>query len=140
MEADFGILPYPKYDEAQKNYYTTILRRYSVAAIPITASNSGNSAMIPEALAADGLQNIVPKYYEIALKNKYTRDEASGQVLDLIKNSLYLEFTDIYFTDLNSSVFFASNVIYEPEGTFVSSYMSKIGTWSANLDKLYEAN
>lgn len=140
MEVDFGILPYPKYDEAQENYYTTILRRYSVAAIPTTASNSANSAMILEALAADGAQSIIPKYYEIALKNKYVRDDASSQVLDLIKDSLYLEFTDMYYNDLGFSDFFAYHVIAEPEGTFVSKYTANMKAWSAKIEKLYEAD
>ena len=138
MEADFGIVPYPKYDEAQENYYTTILRSYSVAAIPTTAASSANSAMILEALAADGAQNIVPRYYEIALKSKYVRDDDSSKVLDLIKDSLYLEFTDIYYSDRGTSDFFPGYVLFETEGTFVSSYTAKYSSWSEKLDKLYE--
>lgn len=141
MEVDFGILPYPKAEESQKEYRTTILRRYTVAAIPGTAADSGNSALILEAMAAEGYDKIIPKYYEIALKNKYIRDESSSQVLDLIKSSLYLEFVDLYYTDLGGmSDFFAGYVMDSKAGTFASSWEKNSNTWSVKLEKLYEAN
>lgn len=141
MEVDFGILPYPKAEESQNEYRTTILRRYTVAAIPSTASDSGNSALILEAMAAEGYDKIIPKYYEIALKNKYIRDESSSQVLDLIKSSLYLEFADLYYTDLGGmSDFFAGYVMDSKAGTFASSWEKNSKAWSAKLEKLYEVN
>ncbi len=139
MEVDFGILPYPKYDEAQDAYYTTILRRYTVAAVPISASKSSNSALILEAMASDGYNNILPKYYEVALKGKYVRDESSSQVLDLIKSSLYLEFVDMYYADLGFSDFFSGYVMNNAAGTYASSFESNRTAWEAKLTKLYEA-
>jgi len=140
MEVDFGILPYPKYDEDQQEYYTTILRRYSVAAVPTTAADSANSAMILEALSADGAQSIIPRYYEIALKTKYVRDDTSSQVLDLIRDSRYLEFVDMYTGDLGFSDFFAGYLVDRNDGTFVSSYTANSKSWSAKLENLYKSN
>ena len=139
MEVDFGILPYPKYDEDQSRYYTTILRRYTVSAVPITASSADNSAQILEALSSEGSRTIIPKYYEIALKGKYVRDESSTQVLDLVKDSLYLEFVDMYYADLGWSDFFAGYVMSGTAGTYMSQYKSQEKVWSKKLDKLYEA-
>lgn len=140
MEVDFGILPFPKYDEQQSRYYTTILRRYTVAAVPITAADSSNSALILEAMAAEGCRTIIPQYYEIALKGKYVRDESSSQVLDLIKDSLYLEFVDMYYSDLGFSDFFVNYVLYNTPGTFASTYEKNRTAWETKLNKLYEAN
>ncbi len=139
MEVDFGILPYPKYDEEQADYYTTILRRYTVAAVPISAEKSSNSALILEALGSVGYNDILPKYYEVALKGKYVRDESSSQVLDLIKSSLYLEFVDMYYADLGFSDFFASYVMNNSAGTYASSFESNRTVWETKLEKLYEA-
>lgn len=139
MEVDFGILPYPKYDEEQENYYTTILRRYTVAAVPISASKSSNSALILEAMGSAGYNDILPKYYEVALKGKYVRDESSSQVLDLIKSSLYLEFVDMYYADLGFSDFFSSYVMNSPAGTYASSFEANRSAWEAKLTQLYEA-
>lgn len=137
MEVDFGILPYPKYDEQQERYYTTILRTYSVAAVPGTAVNSGNSAMILEALSADGYETIVPKYYEVALKNKYVRDDSSCMVIDLIKNSLYLEFLDMYYSEMDGFSDFFSGYTWSKAGTFVSEYNKKAPSVNKKLEQLY---
>lgn len=139
MEVDFGILPYPKYDEGQSRYYTTILRRYTVSAVPVTVTSADESALILEALSSEGSRTIIPKYYEIALKGKYVRDESSTQVLDLVKDSLYLEFVDMYYADLGWSDFFASYVMGGTAGTYMSQYKSQEKVWSKKLDKLYEA-
>lgn len=36
MESDYGILPYPKYNEAQEQYYSTVDCLASIFAIPAT--------------------------------------------------------------------------------------------------------
>ena len=139
MEVDFGILPYPKYDEEQSRYYTTILRRYTVSAVPISASSADNSALILEALSSEGYRSVIPRYYEIALKGKYVRDESSSQVLDLIKDSLYLEFVDLYYNDLGFSDFFAGYVMTAAEGTYMSQFQSNQKVWAKKLETLYKA-
>lgn len=137
MESDFGLLPYPKYSEEQSRYYDTILRRYTVAAVPNTAVSSENSAIILEALGSIGYTDILPKYYEIALKGKYVRDDASAQVLDLIRDSLWIEFVDIYYNDLAFSDYFADYAVNGKSGTYASSYEKQSKQWSKKLEKLY---
>ena len=139
MEVDFGILPYPKYDEEQSRYYTTILRRYTVSAVPISAASADNSALILEALSSEGYRSVIPRYYEIALKGKYVRDESSSQVLDLIKDSLYLEFVDLYYNDLGFSDFFAGYVMSGTEGTYMSQFQANQKVWAKKLESLYKA-
>ncbi len=139
MEVDFGILPYPKYDEDQDRYYTTILRRYTVSAVPVTAASADNAALILEAMSSEGRRSIIPKYYEIALKGKYVRDESSTQVLDLIKDSLWLEFVDMYYNDLGFSDFFASYVLNSTAGTYASQFKGNQKVWAKKLEGLYKA-
>ena len=139
MEVDFGILPYPKYDEGQDRYYTTILRRYTVSAVPISASSADDSALILEAMSSEGWRTVIPKYYEIALKGKYVRDESSTQVLDLVKDSLWLEFVDMYYSDLGFSDFFAGYVLSGTEGTYASQFKSNQKVWEKKIEKLYDA-
>ncbi|MBQ7719723.1 MAG: hypothetical protein IJT56_03980 [Clostridia bacterium] len=139
MQSDFGILPYPKYNEDQDRYYDTILRRYTVAAVPITAVSAENSAVILEALGSIGYTDIIPKYYEIALKGKYVRDDASAQVLDLIRDSLWIEFVDIYYNDLAFSDFFADYAVNGKTGTYASTYEKNSKQWTKKLEALYSA-
>lgn len=139
MNVDFGLIPYPKYDEKQERYYTSVTRTYTIAAIPLSASDYEMPELLLEALACEGYNNIVPTYYEIALKGKYTRDNDSAEMLDIVSSTSWFDFTDAYYTDLGTiSSFISLYALGDTEG-LVSQFESKRSSFQANLDKLYEA-
>jgi ABC-type glycerol-3-phosphate transport system substrate-binding protein len=85
MDVNFGILPPPKFDETQTDYHVSVdFWCASSIAIPFTASNVERTAIILEALTAESHYTVLPAYYDISLKSKLTRDEESGDMLDLI--------------------------------------------------------
>jgi hypothetical protein len=85
MEADFGILPYFKYDEAQPEYYNTVGSWHSVfMCVPKVQEDADRTGILLEALAAESMKVLTPAYYDIALKGKYTRDNESSDMLDII--------------------------------------------------------
>jgi len=92
MEMDFGILPYPKYDDAQKDYYTQALETHTVMTIPVSAKDPDVSAAVLEALAETSLDSVTPAYFETAIKDKYVRDEESAEMLDLIRGGIRFNF------------------------------------------------
>lgn len=84
METDFGILPLPKYDESQKEYNSMVsIGCANSIAIPATADAERCGAVI-EALSAEGYYTLTPAYYDIVLKTKNARDDASSEMLDII--------------------------------------------------------
>lgn len=96
LELDFGILPYPKWDEAQPEYYSAnAIHNTTVFAIPITADTE-RAGCILEAMSCLGYQNVLPEYYERALKGKGVRDDESEEMLDIIFNQFRFDFTYIY--------------------------------------------
>jgi len=91
MEADFGILPMPKFDEAQENYYS-VVNAYTGAllGVPKSAGDPELVSIILEALAAESRYTLQPAYYDVVLARKYTRDEESEEMLDIIfSNRIY---------------------------------------------------
>ena len=85
MDVNFGIIPPPKFDEAQPNYHVSVdFWCASAIAIPTAASDIERTAIILEALTAESHYTVLPAYYDISLKSKLTRDEESGDMLDLI--------------------------------------------------------
>jgi len=92
MEMDFGILPYPKYDEAQEDYYTQALETHTVMTVPVSANDPNKSAALLEALSEESIDTVTPAYFETALKGKYTRDEESAEMLDLIRSGIKFNF------------------------------------------------
>jgi hypothetical protein len=95
METDFGILPYPKYDEAQKDYKTFSKAGFAAFAIPSTVKDREFSEIMLEALNAESYRKVIPAYYDIALKNKYARDDDSSEMLDIIREGFDFDFSAV---------------------------------------------
>ena len=98
MEYDFGILPFPKYDEKQAEYYTRLCF-YDTAVIPVTVPDVECSSIILEALACDSFNTVVPSYKENILKSKFVRDEDSSEMMDLIMQHRVVDLGDTVYLD-----------------------------------------
>ena len=86
FEADFGILPFPKYNAAQESYCSMMHGTASVVAIPRSV-NADKLVMVNsmiEAMAYHSVDTLTEQYYEINLKTKGARDEQSGPMIDMI--------------------------------------------------------
>ena len=86
MESDFGILPFPKYDESQDKYYSLVSGDVIVVGVPSSMSgeDAGMIGSLIEDMAYEGRNYILPAYYDITLLRKNTRDEESAAMLDII--------------------------------------------------------
>jgi hypothetical protein len=92
METDFGIIPYPKYDEAQTDYYTHLTAHGPIMTVPMTVSDLEFTGMIIEALAAEGYKTVKPVVVDVALKTKQARDEESAEMIDILLDGRRSEF------------------------------------------------
>jgi len=92
---DFGIIPYPKYDEAQDTYYSRI-EGCELFLLPKFSTNAQleMAGVILEAMACESMKTVVPAYYDVALKVKYTRDEESAEMLDIAFANRVFDFGD----------------------------------------------
>ena len=85
MEDDFGIVPIPKWDSAQSRYYATLNHWHSYTyMLPATVGDIERNSIILDAMAYHGRNIIRPAYYDVCLQRKYTRDEDSSAMLDII--------------------------------------------------------
>jgi len=84
-DADFGIIPNPKFDEKQDEYFATA-HGYGTAlmSVPITNSNSPRTGLLLEAFAAKSMELVTPAFYDINLTGKFARDDESEEMLDLV--------------------------------------------------------
>lgn len=81
---EFGIVPYPKYSEEVDRYYSYIAYNASVMMIEYVHPDAEWVGIVSEALAYYGQQILTPAYYEIQLQGRYSRDEESQGMLDII--------------------------------------------------------
>jgi len=96
MDADFGILPAPKFDEAQDRYYCES-GSGMLAVIPQSAENPDNNGAFLEAYAYYGYKYVVPQYKEISLKTKMARDDESSAMVDIIDVSRVYDLGRLYW-------------------------------------------
>ena len=92
METAFGVLPIPKYDEMQEEYYTYCNAIASTATVPKTGAGDelGMITSVLEGMAIQSYIQVTPAYYDIALSRKYTRDDESAEMLDIaLANRVY---------------------------------------------------
>ena len=92
MESEYGVIPYPKYDENQKDYLTVARNVYSTFSIPTTCKITDAVGAMMEALASQNYRTTSRVYFETALKVKYARDNESSQMYDLIKEGMRFNF------------------------------------------------
>ncbi|MCL1858566.1 MAG: hypothetical protein FWF92_04970 [Oscillospiraceae bacterium] len=136
MTAGYGILPYPKYDKAQDNYYTVSHDDYSLLSIPVTADPNKYNMIgaVTEALAADGYRTVTPAYFEIALKNKYSRDDESSQMLDILVGGNTFQPAIIYSGSLGN-IGHLMREMQNDAPDITSIYEKKAGAYQKAFDK-----
>ncbi|MBQ7300234.1 MAG: hypothetical protein IJW77_10365 [Clostridia bacterium] len=108
MDTDFGLIPYPKYNEAQNEYYSRI-EGCEQTCIPVTnVKDLEMTGVVLEAMASDSAQNLVPAFYEVLLKSKHTRDNDSEEMLEIVFGNRVFDWGDtVYCPELRDGQFSA---------------------------------
>ena len=86
METDFGVLPFPKLDENQEQYYTLPEYAAYMVSFPTTCDREFVSLVV-EAMAAESTYTVTEAFFENCLNEKSVRDEESKQILKVIFDS-----------------------------------------------------
>ena len=135
MESEFGILPLPKYDENQEDYYSSVNPYTGVLmGVPRSADNLERVSIILEALSAESKYTLQPAYYDVVLQRKYVRDDESSEMLDIIFNSRIYDIGSVYsfgsvFTEFIS-------LCNRSDRNVVSYYDKKINSMQKAIDKV----
>ncbi|MBQ7981977.1 MAG: hypothetical protein IJ302_00265, partial [Clostridia bacterium] len=102
MKDDFGVIPYPKYDETQENFISVLHDITSLMCIPVTCTRFDTTCAVLEAIAYTSYYDVTPVYYDSALKVKYSRDDITPQVIDIIRDSAATDIAYVYIDAFNS--------------------------------------
>jgi len=96
MDADFGLLPFPKYDEAQERYLTSTSGLFiSVLGVPQCSPDPDSLGIFLEEFAYYGHKNINPIFYETLLERKVMRDEESIEMINYIFDNVTYDFGNV---------------------------------------------
>ncbi|MBQ8400933.1 MAG: hypothetical protein IJX14_03295 [Clostridia bacterium] len=138
MDEPFGIIPNPKYDEAQENYYSLVADGTFLMGVPTTAADTDFVSLITEAIAAETYINVYPVYYDVALKSKYSQDEATAAMVDLIVGGAAFDVSFMYGTYMENLPYMFRMCLNEKTTDLVSKYASAEKKIEAALEKIYQ--
>lgn len=137
METDFGIIPFPKYDEAQDEYCSRI-EGCELFCVPVTNNKLEMTSVILEAMASESAQYLLPVYYDVILTSKYTRDSESAEMLDIIYGNRIFDYGDTIWCDLLRDKVLKD--MYKANNRdFASKVESLTATVQDRIDKTVEA-
>ncbi|MCL2815892.1 MAG: extracellular solute-binding protein [Oscillospiraceae bacterium] len=120
-DVEFGILPFPKYDEAQAEYLSLSWNGFIM--IPQTADPEFAGA-VNEALAAESYRLTVPAYYDVLLNSKVARDVESTEMIDIIAKGAVYDFA-LNFGNWNAISLSVSNLLNTKKSPDYVSFMEK---------------
>ena len=124
-DADFGIIPIPKYEEAQDKYYSLVSQHTTgLMSIPITCAGDDLSmvGMVLEALAAESHYTLIPEYIETSLKTKNSRDAESADMLDIILNNRVFDPMNVYsFANFGDAIMDAADANNKDMASLIKS-------------------
>ena len=136
-EFDYGIIPYPKWDAAQEDYYTSVDGGHEGLAILKSISDPEFAGTISEALCAESWKRVVPAYYDVALKFKGTRDERSIEMLDAIVQSRVFDFGYVYGGW--GCVFWIQYMMEQKSKDITSYYEKNFASYEKTMEKVFKA-
>ena len=138
MDTDFGIVPYPKWNEDQENYLTTSVAYFSLFCVPVTETDFEMTGIIMEALCSESYKKVIPAFYDVALKSKYSRDDDSSEMLDTIRSGLTFDFGKIYVTELAYSMNILRDLMTQKSSNFVSTFEKNEQAYNNALEKVLQ--
>lgn len=126
FDFSYGIVPFPKYDEDQDDYVTTIFQEALAFSIPITCDTPEDTAIIFDALAYEGSKTLVPEYLQTTVEQKGLRNDDSIEMLSIITAGAFNDIGQMY--GLTTDFISAYNVDIQNRSGTMASIIAKYKT------------
>lgn len=138
IEDDFGIIPYPKYEEvpAGTPYYSRTFGGfpYVVVNAPVDLERA---SVIMEALACESHNTVIPAMYDILLKTKSARDADSEYMIDMLRKYRYTDLSETYWLGEIGSLY--EGLFVKKENTAASVTEKNTARVEKVLQEAYDA-
>ncbi len=133
VDFSYSILPVPKYDTEQEEYYTYTGSLFTFWCIPDMAKDEAMSSAVLQCLASEGYRNTTPAIFENNIKYRYV-DAPNGlsAIFDLMRESVKLDLGLYTVSEINiASQFTESFKQYE------TVMKKRIETVNRDLSKIF---
>ena len=120
MDSDFGLLPSPKLDKAQTEYYHTVQpSTTNLIAFPKTTADFEMASVVIEDMNYESRDTVRYAYFDTTITHKTIRDEESAEMLDLIFGT---RIYDLGFIFNWGNIGYLLETVYPDAGRFISKY------------------
>ncbi len=141
-DMDYSIMPAPKYNADQTDYYTAVAFTHTMYCIPINASNTEMSGAVLECMASEGYRNVTPTLFETAFKYQYSKNPNDAILFETIRDSVVFDICRPFFDSMGgddtSPVRIWRNQITGGNNTLISSSKIYTRSWERSLTTINE--
>ncbi len=138
-EVDYMILPMPKFDETQESYITDV-QRWELVSVPISA-DAERACIVLDALSYYTDSEVIPLYWDSLLGLRFSRDERAGEIVQLIRDSIYFDFTAIF--QLETKKIYSGSAGFPNLPVLIMNKQNELTSWwetnGANYQGLLDA-
>ena len=97
MEADFGVLPMPKYDAAQKEYHSTTNTYWrDNVVVPVTNGDLEMTGHVIDAMGYYSQQLVTPAFIDTTVLGKSVRDDDSANMIQIIYDTMQYDIARLF--------------------------------------------
>ena len=136
---EYGVLPLPKYDVNQDEYYSTCtVYRAHFIGIPKTVPEKDLDMIgyFLEVMGYYGQKQLIPAYYETTIKSQKMNDQQDDDMLDIIFANRVFDLAAVY--DFDSALYMYSNIVGSGVNTLASTVDSRSDSIQARIDATIE--
>jgi len=133
---EYGMLPNPKFDEAQEKYYSYADPESLLMSIPVTCPDPDFTGFMLEALSEASTETTKKAYLETVCRVKYVVDQESAEMLDIaLSNVIYDPAVIFNITGIKD---IWTQVMGSNKNTLASAYASIKEAAEADIVKISE--
>ena len=137
FEPGYGVLPLPKFDEAQDGYHTFPQDAYNILCVPLTCSNIPAAGAAMDELSCLSRESVYPAYFEDTFQKKFMRTEADSAMFDFTREGMEFNFGVVYSSAIgNPAWFFRDSVSGRKD--LASAYKTQDKIYRKSLEKFLE--
>ncbi len=127
MEDDYGVLPMPKYDEAQSSYRCMGSKNHtSGLCVPkVFDAEAGDIGLVLDAMSYVSYVDVEPDFVRSYLESRYVRDEDSAEMMLIAIRNIHYDPGFILGVNWSDAMSIPNNVVKSGSNTLVSSIAAK---------------
>ena len=128
----YGVLPLPKVQAEQEDYYSLLGFNYTNFSVPTNAKDPDMSSAVLECMASESYRYSTPVIFETVIKSRFSSSALDLEMFDIIRNGAYVDATRLFHGVMEPSLGWRGT----PTGLFRSSVtdLKDNSTWISDVE------